>query len=185
MRLSADSAWLEGVRRLSSPNCDARPDDCAIDLLVIHGISLPPGRFGGPHVDALFSNTLDTRIDPYFVSICDLRVSAHVLIQRNGNVTQYVPFDLRAWHAGESSFKGRLRCNDFSIGVELEGADDIPYENIQYQRLASLTRLLTTAWPGITRDRIVGHCDIAPGRKTDPGGSFDWTHFHELLDKRV
>lgn len=185
MRLSADSSWLEGVRRVSSPNCDARPDDCPIDLLVIHGISLPPGRFGGPNVDALFLNTLDARIDPYFASICHLRVSAHVLIQRNGGVTQYVPFHLRAWHAGESSFKGRLRCNDFSIGVELEGTDDIPYETVQYQRLASLTRLLTTAWPEITRERIVGHCDIAPGRKTDPGGAFDWTRFHELLDKEV
>lgn len=167
---------------IPSPNCDERPADTEIDLLVIHGISLPPGEFGGDAINALFTNQLDPKAHPAFHSIADLKVSAHILIRRDGEVIQYVPFKKRAWHAGESSFQGRTRCNDFSIGIELEGADTVPYEPIQYQRLAALTQVLMQFYPGITQQRIVGHSDIAPGRKTDPGAAFDWQHFFGLLN---
>lgn len=152
-----------------------------MDLLVIHSISLPPGQFGGPHVDALFTNTLDPDGHPYFKEIEGLRVSAHALVRRDGDLTQYVSFLDRAWHAGQSSFQGRERCNDFSIGIELEGADDVPFEPAQYERLAELIRLLRREWPAITPDRIVGHSDIAPERKTDPGPAFDWQHLRVLV----
>lgn len=176
------NGWLADARRVPSPNCDARPPDCAVDLLVIHGISLPPGEYGGEWIDALFTNSLDPDTHPYFRQICNSRVSAHLLVQRDGAVTQYVPFHLRAWHAGASSFQGRQCCNDFSIGVELEGCDDKPYEAAQYERLAMLVDALAVRYPGITRERIVGHCDIAPGRKTDPGQAFDWQRLYNLLD---
>lgn len=181
MRLDAAAQWLEGVARRPSPNCDDRPRETAVDLLVIHAISLPPGQFGGNHIDALFTNCLDPRAHPYFESVCRLQVSAHVLIRRLGEVIQYVPFHRRAWHAGESSFKGRTRCNDFSIGIELEGTEDIPYEAIQYVQLARISRILMSAYPDITLARIVGHSDVAPGRKIDPGPVFDWQHLHRLL----
>lgn len=179
--LENNSTWLAGVRRVPSPNCDARPADNDIDLLVIHCISLPPGEFGDDGIDRLFTNTLDPAAHPYYRTIADLRVSAHVLVDRDGVVTQYVPFDQRAWHAGASSFCGRDDCNDFSIGIELEGCDDRPYAQAQYETLAQLTQLLMRAWPGITPERIVGHVDIAPDRKTDPGPAFDWTYYRELL----
>ena len=169
------------ARWLPSPNSDERPDSSDISLLVIHGISLPPGEFGGAHVDALFCNQLDAAAHPYFAEICHLRVSAHLLLTREGDITQFVPFDRRAWHAGASEFAGRTVCNDFSIGIELEGTDDTPYTDAQYHQLAKVTRALLDAYPGITRDRITGHSDIAPGRKTDPGPHFDWKRLRDAL----
>jgi AmpD protein len=183
MEYSLDEGWLVPARRVASPNCDERPAGCAIDLLVVHGISLPPREYGGRWIDAFFTNTLDPRAHPYFGEIHDRRVSAHVLIGRDGFVTQYVPFDRRAWHAGASSFEGRAACNDFSIGIELEGSDDEPYEEIQYEQLAATARALMRRYPGITRGHIVGHSDIAPGRKTDPGPHFDWNRLYTLLDR--
>jgi len=185
MKLDANRAWLEGVRRVPSPNSDRRPRGCEVDLVVVHGISVPAGRFGGPWIDALFSNRLDPRAHPSFLELADLRVSAHVLIRRDGELVQYVPFTRRAWHAGASSFQGRERCNDFSIGIELEGADEVPYEAVQYHRLAELTARLAGAWPGIGPDRVVGHSSVAPGRKTDPGPAFDWARLRRLLVARL
>lgn len=173
--------WLNAARVLVSPNADARPHGCAVDLLVVHGISLPPGQFGGPWIEALFSNRLDPGAHPYFAEIADLRVSAHVLIRRAGELVQFVSFDDRAWHAGESAFAGRLGCNDFGIGVELEGADEIAYTDVQYTALARLANLLVRRYADMTVDRIVGHSDIAPERKTDPGPAFDWQHLRRQM----
>jgi AmpD protein len=178
---SIKEGWLTPARWLPSPNSDERPADGAVDLLVIHGISLPPGEFGGQWIDALFCNALDSAAHPYFQEITGLEVSAHVLIRRDGEVVQYVPFDRRAWHAGQSCFEGRERCNDFSIGIELEGSDDQPYEPVQYQVLADVCRALLKAYPVLDATRIVGHCDIAPGRKTDPGPHFDWPLLRALI----
>jgi N-acetyl-anhydromuramoyl-L-alanine amidase len=183
MHLDPVAGWLVGVRRAPSPNYDPRPPDTAIDLLVIHGISLPPRQYGGGYIDCLFTNTLDREAHPHFKAIGGLRVSAHALIDRQGGITQYVSFHQRAWHAGISSFRGRPACNDFSIGIELEGCDEDPYEERQYRVLAGLTQLLMSTWPGIREDRIVGHADISPGRKTDPGPAFDWNYFRSLLIK--
>jgi len=158
-------------------NCNLRPSNAVIDLLVIHGISLPPGQFGGTAIDDLFCNRLDCTSHPSFSELADTRVSAHLLIRRDGSITQFVPFLLRAWHAGKSRFAGRDNCNDFSVGIELEGTDHIPYEQTQYQALIRVTRELMARYPAITLDRIVGHCDIAPGRKTDPGERFDWCYY--------
>ncbi len=152
-----------------------------VDLLVIHGVSLPPGEFGGPWIDALFQNRLDPQAHPYFGPIAGLKVSSHLLIRRDGELIQYVDLTKRAWHAGVSSFQGRERCNDFSIGIELEGTDDLPYASSQYQVLAEVSRTILTRFPAITPDRIVGHSDIAPGRKTDPGPAFDWERYRRLL----
>ena len=178
-----DSAgdWLEDARRVPSPNCDARPPGCGVDLIVVHGISLPPGEFGGPHIERLFCNRLDPEAHEGFRAIADLRVSAHLLIRRDGSLVQFVALSGRAWHAGESRFDGRDRCNDFSIGIELEGADRTPYEAAQYERLGNVCRVLMRRWPAITADRIVGHSDVAPLRKTDPGPAFDWRRLHERL----
>lgn len=184
MRLNIETGWLEeGVRQLISPNSDERPDVDDISLLVIHGISLPPGEFGGPYIDQLFTNSLDAAGHPFFREIEGLKVSSHVLIRRDGEVVQYVPFHRRAWHAGVSSFQGRERCNDYAIGIELEGTDTLAYEAIQYQKLAQITDLLQQYYPRIERSRIVGHSDIAPGRKTDPGAAFDWPYFFSLLQQ--
>jgi AmpD protein len=182
-RLQLDRAgrWLKGVRRVASPNCDERPAGTDISLVIIHGISLPPGEFGGGHVDQLFTNTLNPAAHPYFSTISGLCVSAHLFIDRRGRITQYVPFHLRAWHAGESSFCGRMACNDFSIGVELEGCDDQAYEARQYAAAAAAVRLLMRRWPAITARNVVGHSDVAPGRKTDPGPAFDWADFRKRL----
>jgi AmpD protein len=169
---------LQGVRWVPSPNCDARPEGSAIELLVIHNISLPPGEFGGPGVIELFTNRLDPNGHPYYREIAGREVSAHFLIRRDGGLIQFVPCGRRAWHAGESVWRGRSRCNDFSLGIELEGCDDQPFEDAQYERLAELTRALQAKYP-ITD--IVGHSDIAPGRKTDPGPCFDWARYRELL----
>ena len=178
MKLDVDRAWLSGVRRCESPNFDARPGDCEVDLVVVHGISLPPGRYGGGHVHRLFTNTLDPTEHPYFESISSLRVSAHALIERDATTTQFVAFTERAWHAGESSHCGRPACNDFSVGIELEGVDDEPYEQGQYTQLIEIVALLAIAWPNLERASVVGHQDIAPRRKTDPGEVFDWHRLH-------
>lgn len=171
------------ARQLSSPNCDARPADAAIDLVVVHGISLPPQEFGGPWIERFFTNRLDPAEHPYFAEIAHLRVSAHLLLRRGGELLQFVPLSLRAWHAGRSCFADRQECNDYSIGIELEGADDVAYTSVQYQRLARLCAALMDAYPAITPARIVGHNDVAPGRKTDPGSAFDWKHFGGLLEQ--
>jgi AmpD protein len=173
--------WLEGAARRQSPNHDARPDPGDVSLLVVHGISLPPGEFGGPWIDALFTNRLDLGAHPYFAQLAGLRVSSHLLIRRDGAIAQYVPFDARAWHAGASRFEGRERCNDYSIGIELEGTDTLPYTDAQYAALATATRALVTRYPLITPERIAGHSDIAPGRKTDPGPAFDWARFRASI----
>jgi AmpD protein len=181
MKLDTHNAWLTGVNHCPSPHCDDRPEGTEIELLVIHGISLPPRQFGGPFIDAFFTGTLNIETHPYFATIAHLKVSAHLLIRREGQITQYVSLQKRAWHAGVSCFAGRCRCNDFSIGIELEGCDDIPYTLQQYQQLAEVTRLLQQVWPKLTPERIVGHCHIAPERKTDPGPAFDWTKFYHLI----
>jgi len=172
------NGWLDGARRVVSPNCDARPAGVMVDTLVVHGISLPPGQFGHGHVDGLFGNTLDPRAHAYFQAIAGLRVSAHALIARTGVLTQYVAFGDRARHAGVSSFDGREAVNDFAVGIELEGTDACPYTPAQYRELARVIHALMRHYPALTRGRIVGHSDIAPGRKTDPGPAFDW----RLLD---
>ncbi len=153
-----------------------------MSLLVVHGISLPPGRYGGRYIEQLFTNCLNVDDHEYFEQIQHLRVSAHLLIDRKGDMIQFVPFDKRAWHAGESVFDNCPNCNDFSIGIELEGVDDAPYEPIQYSRLSQAARVIMEHWPGITRSRITGHSDISPGRKTDPGPHFDWDYFYKCLD---
>jgi len=180
MRLAHDSGWLEGVRWVPSPNCDERLGS-EVSLLIVHSISLPPGEYGGDAIDALFTNRLDPDAHPYFAGLAGLRVSAHALVRRDGQVVQYVPFHRRAWHAGESTFRGRSACNDFSIGVELEGLETGSFEEVQYQRLAELARVLMRRWPDIAPERIVGHSDVAPGRKRDPGPGFDWRRFHAHL----
>ena len=177
MRLGADGL-LAGARQLPSPNCDARPAGDAVTLLVVHSISLPPGRYGGDQIERLFTNRLDPAEHPYFAQLAGLRVSAHLLLRRNGELIQFVPLHARAWHAGESSWRGRSRCNDFSVGVELEGSDDDAYADAQYDSLIELTRALQRALP--LRD-VAAHSDIAPGRKTDPGERFDWMRFLSAL----
>ena len=173
---------IEGVRVLPSPNCSVRVDPEDISLLVIHNISLPPGEFGTGCVDQLFTNCLQTDSHPYFTEIAELKVSAHLLIDRLGLITQYVPFNLKAWHAGESCFQARDNCNEFSIGIELEGTDDQTFTDIQYDCLRDVTAALMTAYRGLTRERIVGHSDIAPGHKTDPGPCFDWSRYRGSLN---
>jgi AmpD protein len=175
-----DGLLTEAVYR-PSPHQDERPPASIIDMIVIHGISLPPGEFGTHAIEDFFCGQLDPAAHPAYASIAHLKVSSHLLIKRTGDIIQFVPFDRRAWHAGESYFQGKTRCNDFSIGIELEGTDDIPYGPVQYIRLAYVVRGLLTAYPAITQDRIVGHVDIAPGRKTDPGPVFDWTHLKGML----
>lgn len=173
--------WLDQAVRRPSPHADARPEGTTIDLLVIHNISLPPGEFGGDWIDALFLGRLDPLAHPYFAMIAGQRVSAHLLIRRDGRLIQYVPLQGRAWHAGVSRFEGRERCNDFSIGIELEGTDDRPFTDPQYDRLAACTRLIMRHYPAINEARIVGHSDIAPERKTDPGPAFDWVRYRALI----
>ena len=182
MEVDKITGVLDGARYLPSPNCNQRPEGVAPELLVIHGISLPPGEYGGPWIDALFSNSLDPQAHPYFAEIHQLRVSSHLLIRRNGELVQYVPFEQRAWHAGLSSYRGRDGCNDFSIGIELEGSDDEPYEAVQYQVLAESVAALLITYPDLSAERIAGHSDIAPGRKSDPGPHFDWSFFYRQLD---
>lgn len=173
--------WLVGAERRPSPNQDARPPETAIDLLVIHSISLPPGEFGGDWIDDLFLNRLDPNAHPYFAPIASVRVSAHLLIRRDGRLIQYVSCERRAWHAGVSSFQGRERCNDYSIGIELEGTDETPFTEAQYMSLVACTHRIRQHYPAITDERIVGHSEIAPGRKTDPGPAFDWRRYRRGL----
>lgn len=174
----SDDGWLAAAQRRSSPNFDARPEGCPVSLIVVHAISLPPDEFGGPGVEQLFTNTLDPAAHPYYDTIKHLRVSAHFFIRRNGHLLQFVPVEARAWHAGASSWRGRERCNDFSIGVELEGCDSRPFEPIQYERLAELIEILRVRYP---IEAVMGHSDIAPGRKTDPGPCFDWGRLRASL----
>jgi AmpD protein len=179
--LKIDRGLLEGVRYLPSEHYDARPDNMQIDMIVIHGISLPPGQFGTGAVEQFFCGKLDFKDHPYYETISHLRVSSHLLINRQGEICQFVPFFKRAWHAGVSYFQGRECCNDFSIGIELEGTDDLPYEKVQYTQLVKVIKSLQTMYTGITRERIVGHSDIAPGRKQDPGPFFSWERLDECL----
>lgn len=181
MELTEDGDWLTAARRVLSPNCDERPASGTISLIVVHGISLPPGEYGGPWIDDFFTNRLDVSAHPYFTEIADLRVSSHLLIRRDGELVQYVPFSRRAWHAGKSCYRGKEACNDFSIGIELEGQDETPYEPAQYRQLAEVIRTLRAYYPTIGDRDIAGHADIAPGRKTDPGPAFDWAQLRSLL----
>lgn len=181
MTFEINNGLISPAYWLPSANFTARPDPDDISLLVIHNISLPPGEFGGGFVQAFFQNQLDSSIHPYFASIAHMQVSAHCFIDRAGALTQFVSLGHRAWHAGVSEFAGRGNCNDFSIGVELEGTDDIAYTCAQYSTLTQLTRSLITSYPKLSPERIAGHSDIAPGRKTDPGPAFDWVYFRQLL----
>jgi len=176
-----EKGWLVGVHRKKSPYFTARSLADKVSLLVIHNISLPAGCFATSYIDDLFLGKLDYRADLSFNDLVGVKVSAHCLIRRTGEIIQYVSFNNKAWHAGVSSFKGRKNCNDFSIGIELEGTDSLPYTNLQYQQLLTLTHCLQKTYPAIIKDHIVGHCHIAPSRKTDPGESFDWQYFHQCL----
>lgn len=181
LQIEPATGLLAGVRQVLSPHFDSRPGDVAPELIVVHGISLPPGEFGGPWIDRLFAGDLPRDAHPSFRDTAALRVSAHAVIRRDGSITQYVPFGLRAWHAGQSQYQGRSGCNDFSIGIELEGTDTTPYTDAQYENLAALVRALLAAYPTLSADRISGHSDIAPGRKTDPGPAFDWERWRRML----
>jgi len=179
------TGWISGARRIPSPNRDKRPDGSAIDTIVIHAISLPPGECGGDDIDLLFLNRIDCDRHPFYEQVRDLRVSTHLLVRRDGSVIQYVPFPERAWHAGVSRFDGRERVNDFSIGIELEGSDFMPFEEPQYEVLAEVTLALRAAYPEIRDNRIVGHADIAPGRKSDPGPYFNWERYRQSIEQTV
>lgn len=183
MKIDPTTGLISTAQYFPSPNYDERPAGEEISLLVIHGISLPPGEFGGSYIHAFFSNQLDCSQHPFFMEIADLKVSSHLFIDRLGQLWQFVPFTKRAWHAGHSSFNGRSNCNNFSIGIELEGTDVIPYTLAQYEQLARVSQLLLQTYPKLTVDTIKGHSDIAPGRKTDPGKAFDWDFYQELLVK--
>jgi AmpD protein len=172
---------LPGVRQVLSPHCDPRPAGVAADLILIHGISLPPGQYGGPWIERLFTGNLPPAEHAYFAQVHGMRVSSHLLVRRDGEVVQFVPFQMRAWHAGASEYQGRAACNDFSIGIELEGMDETPYEAAQYAATAQAVRALLAAYPGLSAARIAGHSDVAPGRKTDPGAAFDWPRFRTLI----
>ena len=176
-----DHGLLMGARQVVSPNYDSRPEQQLPELLVVHCIALPPNEYGGEGVEQLFTNQLDPNEHRYYESIADLKVSAHLFIRRCGELVQFVNFDQRAWHAGQSCFEGRESCNDFSIGIELEGTDTDSYEVVQYEQLAMVSRLLLDYYPTMSLSRITGHETIAPGRKTDPGPGFDWLYFRQLL----
>ena len=174
--------WLAGAEHQASPHFSPREERADISLLVVHNISLPPGQFDGNYITDFFLGQLDPNADPYFQSIHQMRVSAHCLIRRDGHIIQYVSFNDKAWHAGISRFGQREKCNDFSIGIELEGCDNLPYSQQQYQQLASLVNKLQGTYPLISHNNLVGHSDIAPGRKTDPGECFDWSYFRQSLE---
>ena len=181
MQYTLEHGWLQQARRVPSPNYGPRPADCTPELLVIHNIALPPRCYGGDCIERFFTNRLDWDEHPYFNEIRGVEVSAHLLIKRTGEVLQFVNFGARAWHAGKSCYQGRSNCNDFSIGVELEGTDDEPYDDAQYTALVAVTQALIAHYPGLTAGNIVGHSEIAPGRKTDPGPAFDWQHYRRQL----
>jgi len=179
--VSVEDGLMHPATRCLSPNQDERPGDCEPRLVIIHGISLPPGEFGGPQVEQLFGNRLDWDAHPYFDEIRGMKVSSHLLIRRDGQLLQFVPFHRRAWHAGVSSFRGQQNCNDFSIGIELEGCDDRAYEDAQYECLIAVLEALNGAYPALDARAIAGHCDVAPGRKSDPGPAFDWLRLYDGL----
>jgi AmpD protein len=176
-----DEAVIRQALSCPSPNQDERPVGCEPILVIIHGISLPPGEYGGHYIEQLFTNCLDWNAHPYFSQIQGMKVSSHLLVKRNGELIQFVPFNRRAWHAGESVFRGRGNCNDFSIGIELEGCDDSPYSDEQYRSLIDILRGLLDAYPGLSPRSIAGHSDVAPGRKSDPGPAFDWLRLYDGL----
>lgn len=176
--------WLDNVRRVPSANCNQRPVGAEVSLLVLHNISLPAGQFGNQCIEQLFTNCLDCQSHPDFSDLEGIEVSAHLLIDRMGDVTQFVPFNQRAWHAGLSHYEGRDNCNDFSLGIELEGVDDKPYTAQQYRSLTDVSLRIMQVFPAISIDTIVGHCDISPGRKTDPGPAFDWHLYLQSLSVR-
>ncbi|MDZ7829447.1 MAG: 1,6-anhydro-N-acetylmuramyl-L-alanine amidase AmpD [Halofilum sp. (in: g-proteobacteria)] len=184
MHVDTVTGLLDVARWCPSPNRDARPDPDDISAVVVHGISLPPGEFGGSAIDRLFRNELDPAEHPYFAEVAGLQVSAHLLIRRDGEIVQYVPFHERAWHAGASCWAGRECCNDFTIGIELEGTDDLAYTDSQYRRLGDIVAALASAYARIDTAAIAGHCDIAPGRKTDPGPAFDWARLADDIGVR-
>ena len=181
MQYTLEQGWLREARWVPSPNCEVRPPGCTPDLLVIHNISLPPRCYGGDCIERFFTNRLDWDEHPFFEELRGMKVSAHLLIQRGGDLVQFVDFGERAWHAGQSTYEGRSDCNDFSIGIELEGTDDDPYTDAQYTSLLAVTNVLIAQYPAMSVDKIVGHCDIAPGRKTDPGPAFDWHRYRQQL----
>ncbi|VAW51013.1 1,6-anhydro-N-acetylmuramyl-L-alanine amidase [hydrothermal vent metagenome] len=180
MQINTKTGLLNECRQCPSPNKDERPNGTNINLVVVHSISLPPGQYGGDEIEQFFQNRLDKDAHPYFEEIHELQVSSHALIKRGGEVVQFVPFHERAWHAGKSSYCGRERCNDFSIGIELEGTDISPFEDEQYKQLSRLISALKIAYPEIS-DNITGHSDISPGRKQDPGSGFDWNRLKNQL----
>ncbi len=188
MKINPTTGQLENCTQCPSPNKDKRPENTAIDLVVIHSISLPPGQYGGTAIEQFFQNKLDKTQHPYFAEIHQLQVSSHILIKRSGEIMQFVPFHERAWHAGKSNYCGRKRCNDFSIGIELEGTDSDNFEDIQYTKLTQLITALQTTYPAIA-DNITGHNDIAPGRKKDPGTGFDWDklniHINSIFSQKT
>jgi AmpD protein len=184
MKIDTTTGLLDTARQVECPNFDDRPSDDDIDLIVVHGISLPPGEYGGPWIDALFTNSLDPDGHTYFKEIHQLEVSSHLLIRRTGEIVQYVPFHKRAWHAGQSEFENRQRCNDFSIGIELEGDDEQPYADAQYEQLADVIITICDSYPRMNTERVTGHSDIAPGRKTDPGPAFDWPRLRQMIETR-
>jgi AmpD protein len=179
--VTPDEGLIDPAHICPSPNQDERPAGCEPDLVIIHGISLPPGEYGGPYIEQLFTNCLDWDAHPYFSEIRGLKVSSHLLIKRDGGVIQFVPFNRRAWHAGESAFRDRQNCNDSSIGIELEGCDESPYADAQYDALIQVLRGLLNDYPGLSARRIAGHSDVAPGRKSDPGPAFDWLRLYDGL----
>ena len=181
MPSTINNHWLSDVRHLKSPNCDLRIDENDISLIVIHCISLPPRQFGTAHIDQLFTNCLNPNEHTYFKKIHKLEVSSHIFINRDGEITQYVPFNLRAWHAGQSNYNGRSCCNDFSVGIELEGTETDPYTDHQYEQLVEVISVLLKNYTQLSTSHIIGHSDIAPGRKTDPGPSFDWNRLRCML----
>jgi AmpD protein len=183
LKVDPATGLLIGVRQVFSAHFDARPAGAVPELIVVHGISLPPGEFGGPWIDRLFTGGLSPDAHPYFRDMARGRVSAHALIRRDGQIVQYVPFGARAWHAGPSQYRGRSACNDYSIGIELEGTDDIPYTDPQYEQLALMSKALLATYPLLSTSHIVGHSDIAPGRKTDPGRAFDWNRLRQLMGR--
>jgi N-acetyl-anhydromuramoyl-L-alanine amidase len=181
LKIEPATGLIAGVTQVLSPHFDARPTGVLPELIVVHGISLPPGEFGGPWIDRLFTGNLPADAHPTFPDLTRMRVSAHALIRRDGKIVQYVPFGQRAWHAGQSHYRGRPACNDFSIGIELEGADNTPYTDPQYEQLGALVEALLDTYPTLSSEHIVGHSDVAPGRKTDPGPSFDWERWRSIL----
>jgi len=180
-KVDPETGLIDPAKLCRSPNRDPRPEGATIDMIVIHGISLPPGTFGGNQIEALFLNQLDWDEHPYFGEIRGMEVSAHLLIRRDGGLIQFVPFTERAWHAGKSSFRGRARCNDFSIGIELEGDDETPYDDRQYSALTAALAALLRAYPNLSVRELAGHCDISPGRKSDPGAAFDWLRLYDAF----